>query len=94
MERALSLTEGVVQALVAIGAVVSGIMLEAAPDGRLLGMPADTLEGSPFATFVIPGIILLVVNGLGNAVSAVPCFRMRALAPSPRHSFPLYSAHA
>ncbi len=38
------------------------------------------LKNSPFRDFLIPGLILLLVNGVGNIVSAVFCFRMNAVA--------------
>ncbi len=34
-----------------------------------LGMPVETLKNSPFENFLIPGIILFVVIGLGNLFS-------------------------
>jgi hypothetical protein len=35
-----------------------------------LGMPAESLKNSPFENFLIPGIILLTVIGLGNLFCA------------------------
>lgn len=34
-------------------------------------MPIDALKNSPFSNFLIPGIILFIVIGLGNVFSAV-----------------------
>lgn len=34
------------------------------PSGGLLGLPLDMLAGSPFKTYLIPGIILLLVLGV------------------------------
>lgn len=50
--------------LQAIGATGGGLTLVFAPSGRLMGMPAGMLDGSPFGDFMIPGLILLVVLGL------------------------------
>jgi hypothetical protein len=38
------------------------------------------LKDSPFRSFLIPGIILFSVNGVGNIVSAVLCFRIQRIA--------------
>ena len=80
MKRAVYFAEGVLQALIGIGAVICGALLIIAPDGRYLQMPLEMLENSPFGSFLIPGIILLLVNGVGNTISAVLCFRMHKLA--------------
>ena len=34
-----------------------------APDGSLLGITPEILSGSPFNTFFIPGLILMIVLG-------------------------------
>jgi hypothetical protein len=43
------------------GALIGGILLVAAPDGRLMDMPVDIMHGV-FGDFLIPGLIL---TGLG-----------------------------
>jgi hypothetical protein len=43
-------------------------------------MPLDILKSSPFHNFLIPGVILFLVNGVGNIVSAVLCFRIQRIA--------------
>jgi hypothetical protein len=47
-----------------IGAVAGGLMLILDPTGKRMGMPLSFLDHSPFHSFLIPGIILLVSNGL------------------------------
>jgi hypothetical protein len=47
-----------------VAACFGGWMLMKYPDGSGLGMPLDLLKYSPFGNFLIPGIILFVVNGL------------------------------
>ena len=51
-----------------LGAVYGGIMLTSDPSGWKLGMPTSMLQYSPFDDFLIPGILLLVVLGLGSLV--------------------------
>ncbi len=47
-----------------IGAIYGGGHLVAHPDGSSLHIPLSVLRYSPFTDFLIPGIILLGVNGL------------------------------
>jgi hypothetical protein len=43
-------------------------------------MPLEMLKNSPFKNFLVPGLILLFVNGVGNTISAILCFRMHKFA--------------
>lgn len=52
-----------------------------APDGRLLGMPTSLLAGSPFTSYLVPGVILFVVIGIGPLVAAALTVRRQAFAP-------------
>lgn len=52
-----------------IGAVYGGILLIADPEGWKLGIPTSVLKHSPFDDFLIPGIILFLVLGLGSLLS-------------------------
>lgn len=65
---------GLIQVFIAIGAIYGGGAFIAAPDGSLMVMPLATLDRTPFANFLIPGIILLVVNGVGSLVGATLAF--------------------
>jgi len=49
--------------LLAINAFYGGISLMLAPDGSLLGMQPGWLEKSPFKSYFIPGLLLLLMNG-------------------------------
>lgn len=48
----------------AISGLFGGIALVVDPSGELLQMPLFMLQGSPFNTFLIPGIILLTILGI------------------------------
>ena len=50
------------------------------PTGALLQMPLSLLEGSPFATYRIPGLILFTVLGIGPLVVAVGLWRRQVWA--------------
>lgn len=56
-------------AFVGIGAIGGGMMAILNPRGPG-GMPVDALKNSPFSNFLIPGIILFTVIGLGNIFGA------------------------
>ena len=74
MKRKLFIYLGIVQAFVAIGAIPAGFSMMIKPDGTGLGMTIDFLQNSPFQNFLIPGLFLLVVNGLFNLVASVLSF--------------------
>lgn len=63
-----------------IGGVFGGAAFVLAPDGDLLRMPTSYLEGTPFADFFIPGLLLLTVLGIFPLVVAVDLWRRRPWA--------------
>lgn len=65
---------GIIQLLVAIGAIPAGYLLIANPDGSGLGMTPEILSGSPFKNFLIPGLFLFIVNGLFSLTSSILTF--------------------
>jgi hypothetical protein len=65
---------GVLQVLTGLGAVAGGLGLALDPSGSSVGMPLDMLKSTPFSTFFMPGIVLLLVIGLGNLVGATASF--------------------
>lgn len=54
-----------------LSALAGGIGLILNTDGKALGMDTEMLASTPFETFLIPGIVLFVVNGIGNATGAI-----------------------
>ncbi|MDD4172078.1 MAG: hypothetical protein PHQ94_07555 [Syntrophomonas sp.] len=54
---------------VGLGAVVGGLAAIINPQ-EPLGMPVELLNNSPFNNYLIPGIILFTIIGLGNVISA------------------------
>ena len=55
-------------------------MLVRDPSGSALGVPLNLLEGSPFPDFLIPGMFLLAVNGVGSMIGAGLSFTRRRYA--------------
>jgi hypothetical protein len=64
-----------------IGALFGGGLLILAPDGRLLGMPTTLLSGTPFRSFLVPGLCLFVFVGIAPLVAAAMILRRQAIAP-------------
>jgi hypothetical protein len=60
---------------VGLGAVICGAMLIVVPAGTLLHFPPDTLKGTPFANFLVPGIILFLVIGIGQLAGGLLTIR-------------------
>jgi hypothetical protein len=51
-----------------ITSIIGAMPMIVDPSGQLLRMPLSLLQQSPFHTFLIPGIILLLANGLLSLV--------------------------
>ncbi|WP_440111549.1 hypothetical protein [Paenibacillus sp. QZ-Y1] len=73
VERSVLLA--VMNGMLGIGAILGGIMLIIDPSGNMLKMPDSLLEHSPFANFLIPGIILLLVLGVLPVLIGVALLR-------------------
>lgn len=63
------------QGLLGIGAMVGGGALIIDPSGNLVHMPDSLFEHSPFDSFLIPGIILLLVLGVMPMIIAISLLR-------------------
>ena len=44
-------------------------------------MDTSLLGNGPFTTFLVPGLVLLLVNGVGSLMGAIASFRGARLAP-------------
>ena len=80
MRKGLFKGLGLLQAFIGVGAVAGGLALALDPSGTSLGMPLEVLEKTPFATFLVPGIVLFAVNGVGSLVGAVASFKRHRYA--------------
>jgi hypothetical protein len=49
---------------IGVGALISGPMLFLAPDGHLMKLSVDMLQGTPFTNFLIPGPVLFLFVGI------------------------------
>jgi hypothetical protein len=57
--------------LTAINATVAGVLFIIDPSGSKMGLTLDYIADSPFRSYLIPGIILLIINGLFNFITAL-----------------------
>ncbi|MGD8538892.1 MAG: hypothetical protein PVI66_09245 [Candidatus Aminicenantes bacterium] len=62
---------GILQLLIGLGAVAGGVGLISGG----LKFPLEWLSRSPFTSYLIPGIVLLTVNGIGSLVGGFASFR-------------------
>ena len=71
----------VLEILTGIFAVPVGWSFVRDPTGSALGIPQGWIESTVFASYLIPGIYLLVVNGFAMFVAATLSIRRHWLAP-------------
>jgi hypothetical protein len=60
----------VLELATAIGAIPVGIMLITDPSGAGVGFPEGWIEATPFGSYLVPGLYLLLMNGVGMLVVA------------------------
>lgn len=65
---------GILQLFISIAAVPAGIGFIFDPSGENLGMTVELIERSPFNDYLIPGIILFAVNGIGSLIGSLLSF--------------------
>lgn len=80
MHRAGKLTVAFL-GLLGMGALAGGIALMSKPDGSVMHFDVAILSGSPFADFLVPGLILGGLFGIGSLVVAILGLRRVRLAP-------------
>jgi hypothetical protein len=68
-----------VETVAAVSAVGGGIGLAA---GNAIGMPADWLAATPFSSWLVAGVLLLLVVAVPMGVAAVAELRRSSHAPS------------
>jgi hypothetical protein len=80
MNRAGRTTVGLL-ALLGLMALAGGIALVARPDGSVMHLPTAYLDGSPFPDFLVPGLILGSLFGVGSLAVAAISLRTWRIAP-------------
>jgi hypothetical protein len=67
--------------VLSVGALGGGAALILGPRGEILPLPLSALLGSPFNSYLIPGLILFSVLGMGPLGAAFLVWRRHELAP-------------
>ncbi|MCA9937195.1 MAG: hypothetical protein KC418_01025 [Anaerolineales bacterium] len=68
------------QSFIGLGGVAGGLGLVLDPSGDNLGLPLAWLSRSPFADYLIPGLVLLVVIGGGTLLGGMLTLRRHRYA--------------
>lgn len=71
----------VTQIFVGAMAVPVGLLMVIDPNGSPAGIPHAWIADSGFGSFLVPGIVLLVVNGVGQLAAAGLAIGRHAVAP-------------
>ena len=80
MKNFVFLSQAVIQIFVGLGAAICGLLLIFFPSGTPLQMSLEMLRDSPFHDFLIPGIILFLVNGVGQLLAGLFTIRRHPYA--------------
>lgn len=66
---------------VGINAIVAGFLFMYDPSGSMMGMKQDYLQYSPFNNYLIPGLVLFLVQGVLSIWSAMWCIKRKSFYP-------------
>jgi len=72
-KRLLTYSLGALQAFIGVTAIAGGFRLVSNPNGTL-DIPIEWLNNSFFTSYLIPGLVLLVVIGFGNVLASIVSF--------------------
>ena len=79
-KKSLVRTLGIVQIFIGIGALPVGFMFIVDPSGASLDFPLEWVADTLFKNYLVPGIFLFSVNGIGSLIGAYLTFRRHRLA--------------
>jgi hypothetical protein len=71
----------VLEIFLGVGALGGGGALILGARGEIIPLPLSALQGSPFETYLVPGLVLFVVLGIGPLVAAALAWRRHPVAP-------------
>ena len=65
---------GALQVFIGLTAIAGGFGLVSDPSGTKMNLPLEWLSNSPFTNYFVPGLVLLIVNGVGNFFAGIVTF--------------------
>jgi hypothetical protein len=71
----------VLEVVTGLLAIPVGVAFIADPTGQAVGVPRGWIEATPFGSYVVPGLYLLLVNGVGMLLLAALTLLRHWLAP-------------
>ena len=81
MQKAARITAIGLLLTTGVNALVAGALFILDPSGGRIGMSVDYLKFSPFADYLIPGLVLLTVVGCLSIYVAIATLRKKSYAP-------------
>ncbi|MCP5112286.1 MAG: hypothetical protein GY953_15790 [bacterium] len=72
---------GLLQLLIGVAGVAGGVGLISDPTGGNTGMSLEALMHTPFSDYLIPGLVLFAINGVGQLSSGVLSLASRRRYP-------------
>jgi len=81
MKTTLRIISVVLLVFLGLGGIYGALMLISDPSGGKFGWPAELLEATPFSSYLIPGIVLMVFIGILPLLVAVLTILKRRIAP-------------
>ena len=71
---------GYLQIFIGMGALAGGLPMVFSPDGSTQGLTTEVLQNSPFDDFLIPGLLLFAINGLGSLLASYFSLKLKPVA--------------
>jgi hypothetical protein len=75
MRKPTTIALGILLLFVGIGGLIGGVPLVLDPSGRSMGLDLQVLAESPFSTYLVPGLVVLIINGLVPCVLGIAAMR-------------------
>jgi hypothetical protein len=69
------------QLLTAVAAIPVGLEMVRNPEGAPLGLPQAWIDATVFGSYLLPGLFLFAINGIGQLVAAAAIVLRNAAAP-------------
>jgi hypothetical protein len=65
---------GIYNLILSVGAIGVGRLMILSNYGIFIEFPKEWLTKVPFTSWVIPGIVVIIIFGLGNMIASILCF--------------------